>query len=203
MDTGETELHVQDRTGIRALTADDLLSIPLRHYPLAALSDYLGGGIMGWFTRQIKAHQHGEYSHFMWLHRPGYFASQDAYFEEVPIERYLAKYRIKLWYCPTWYGNADKTKAFQTEIRRLLALPKADRFYDWQQIWGILIGWRRFNHPDRRVCSDYADLIKILDAWYFSFYKRHPTPTEVHGWFKQQKRYEVYGVYEPNPAAKT
>ncbi|MFC1895602.1 hypothetical protein ACFL0Q_02920 [Thermodesulfobacteriota bacterium] len=73
------------------LTRQDVLDIPQRDLPMLVLSDNLRSVM----SARIKEHESGCYNHMMWMRRPGFFASQDRLFREVPAEKYLDRHRFK------------------------------------------------------------------------------------------------------------
>ncbi len=172
----------------RRLSAEEVLKIPQELLPLMVLSDDL----YGLFALTIRQHQQGCYNHFMWMHWPGFFASQGLFFEEVPAQKYLqGRHRLKFWHCPGWTPQERGT--IIDAIAKDLAKPKLKTRYDWLQILGIAVGLRYLNLPGLRICSDYIEYLRLVDKGYDL--KPHPSPPEVNCWLEEHEHYQVYGRF--------
>ena len=175
----------------RVLFRDDLYLIPDKVFPLMVLSD----NIFSFISLRIKQHQHGFYNHFMWMHRPGYCATQDKWFREVPIGKYLeGRHRLKLWYCPSW--TAHQRATIIAAIKSDLAKPWYRTRYDVLQIVGIRVGLRWINMPGIDICSDDIAFIRPEEPEYDL--KEHPSPPEINRWLQTKTKYKVYGRYFPD-----
>lgn len=172
------------------LSKQDVLGAPYDLFPMLCVSDNPDSI----FSALIKWRTQGVYNHFMWYHRPGYVASQNAFFGEQPIEQYLKKHRLQFWYSPQW-TMADRVR-IQMAIGADLDKPKWQTRYDWLQIIGKALPWAEWiNVPGTRICSDYAEYLKLTDPSYDLY---HPAPAEVRRWLMAHpERYTPYGTYMP------
>ena len=155
--------------------------------PLFILSDNLRGFIP-WI---IKAHSSGQYSHIMTMVRPGYFATQSWVYKEVPVEAYMQpKYRLKFWQ----YKNMSlevKEKIYKAVMAKL-NLPWYKRRYDPLGVIGQALHIPWLNNPFRDYCSE--DVAKYVRLTGLNVPK-HPSPSNINAFFKEQPEMEVYGYY--------
>jgi len=169
-------------------TREDILSIPEYLLPMPVLTDNL----RSFFSWGIKVHEHGCYSHFMWLTKPGIVASQGLLYTEEPISAYFDKYRLKLWYNPKWTEvHRQKIKA---AIQSHLDRPWYRRIYDIPAIFGQLF-WHELQTPGLDICSDSGSYLAEVDE---SYDLRHPDPEQVNRWLESKPEYKVYGRYLPD-----
>ncbi len=171
-------------------TPAELKTIGIRHLPMLVLTDNL----YSWVARRVRHHTHGEYSHAMWMHRPGFVASQGLLYKELPIDRYLeGKHRVKLWCNPAWKAEARVRLFWAIEGR--LAAPFRNRLYDGLGILGQRIKRPWLNFPRLRYCSESAAEI-LQEAE--DYPKNHPSPADINRWCKTQPQMQVFGVYDPD-----
>lgn len=169
------------------LTKKQILNIPPTSLPLVVLS-YNHQSVI---ATLINIRRKSRYNHFMWMHRPGFFASQDWTYHEVPIEKYLKTCELKLWTNVNW-NKWDRLK-ITMEINKWLKKPAYSTRYDWIAIIGQLVGLgRSINNPFTRICSDYGSFLKIVDPRYNL---EAPAPDQVNRWLKDHDDYKVYGRY--------
>ena len=128
----------------------------------------------------------------MWMHKPGYFASQGTFYTEEPVENYLNNHRLKFWSNPNW--TKDERDKIIEEILIWLSKPKFSTRYDFIAILGQLLGiGGLLQNPFTKICSDYGSFLKVVDP---NYDLKHPAPDQVNEWFiKNSDRYEVYGKY--------
>lgn len=170
------------------LTAADVLNIPAKALPLMVLSD----NPKSWVSSIIKWRTGGEYNHFMWMHRPGFVASQNLFFGEQPIQQYLKEHRLLFYHNPNW--KQWEKVIIQSLLKTDLKAPKWQTRYDWMQIIGKALPWAEWiNVPGTRICSDYACYLKHIDKSYDLY---HPAPAEVRRWLDASPLYEPYGRFE-------
>ena len=76
--------------------------------PMAVFSYGIGDPV----ATAIAMKEGGFYNHFMWLLKPGYFASQGRTFKLVPVEKYLKRHTLKFVFGSDWTpgDRAVKTK---------------------------------------------------------------------------------------------
>lgn len=169
----------------RWLTATEVLNIPSEHLPLMVLSD----NPKSFISWAIKARTGGVYNHFMWMHKPGVFLSQNYFLEEVGFSDY-EKHGLKFVWNPKW-DKVDRIMLL-SQIKADLQKPKWQTRYDWLQIFGKLLPWAEwFNWPRTKICSDYASYLKAVDDRYDLY---HPAPAEVNRWL-MANGYKTYGRY--------
>lgn len=174
----------------RFLTIEEIMNIPEAVFPLAVLSDNQFSPVAG----AIKGHTKGAYNHFMWMHRPGFVASQDMTFKEVPVKEYLeGEHRLKFWHNPSW--TLEQRRAIVNGLKKDLEKPLLYRLYDWLAIPGQWLGWKWLQFPVVDICSDKARLLALVD---FRYDLESPDPQEVNAWFERTHEYEVYGRYLPD-----
>jgi len=169
------------------LSKKEILSIPADHLPLATLS-YNHRSVI---ATLINIRRKSRYNHFMWMHKPGFFASQDLVYHEVPVKKYLKSHELKLWYNPNW-TNLERHK-IKAKIDWWLKKPSYSTRYDWVAIIGQLVGLgKTINNPFTRICSDYGSFLKLVDPRYSL---QSPAPDQVNRWLKNHSEYKVYGRY--------
>lgn len=181
------------------LSATDILNIPESHLPLAVLSYHTGKGFWHWANKKITDYEGGKYAHFMWMHRPFHFATQDLLYKETHVREYLKNHRLKFWTANIWQDDKRK-KLFQAEIQRRLKTNLYSRLYDFLQIFGYVVGQEWIHLPFREICSDhFSPCARILDPYFDDRTIRieaHPSPPDIDMWcFLQRPAYKVYGVY--------
>lgn len=173
------------------LTREDIHNIPPEKFPLLVFTD----SIRSFFSWGIKARTKGYYNHFCWAHRPGFLASQDWIFHEVPIDEYLAgDHRLKFVYMP----NVHKIKRIRmlVEIERDLKRRWYKKLYDPVAILGQALGLRFIQIPGLDICSDKGKYLRFADPDYDLC---RPTPSDINSYTKSRPdRYSVYGRYAPD-----
>lgn len=170
---------------------EDVMNIKQDQLPLLVLSR----SYYSHFATEISIFDKSVWNHFMWMIHPGKLVSQDAIFHEVPAEDYLSgKYQLKFWTSRSWSAQSRLTLIDALEDE--LAEPWWKHRYDVMQIIGIKLHIRMLQIPWMRICSDWADYIKVLDK---EFAGKHLTPGEVDRWCRDQMQrgYEVSGRYYP------
>lgn len=188
METRYRERIEQDRY----LTAAEIGKIPESHLPLMVLSD----NMTSFFSWGIKSHEKGVYNHFMWMHRPGFFASQDWLYREVPVTEYTdGVHRLKLVtniFWPDW-----KREILKARIRHDLQKPWYRRIYDPLQVVGKLVGADGLQVPGLSICSDHGEILRKIDQ---EFDLCHPSPVEINQCLKdhRERGYRVYGRFVPD-----
>ncbi len=168
---------------------DHVREIPQEKLPMLVLSDNL----RSFFSWGIKVHEHGNYNHLMWMIRPGFFASQNTLFQEIPISGFEGSHRLKFWANPEW--TYEQRMAIIKVIRFELQQPWYKRRYDYLQIVGKLVGWDWLQVPWSDICSDKADHLRRVDP---SYDLLHPSPTEVNQWLTGRPPYQVHFRYTPD-----
>ena len=155
------------------LNANTINQIPTGSYPLLAFT-YSGG----WLGNAITSATKCPWSHSMWLHRPGYFASQGWTFHEEPVHRYMDDgTRMVLYEFPHW--GTDKQLGAKIIIDKQL---KRHGFYDFLGIFGHMLKAPVINNPWRNYCTEAVWEVFIAlceeDPW-------HPTPKDL--WYAMPK----------------
>ena len=173
---------------MKILTENEILNIPEKDLPLLILSFNYRNMISTMINMRKKSH----YNHFMIAHRPGFFASQGVSFKEEPVENYLGHHRLKFWYNPDW-TEKDKIR-MQNQIKKWLVMGTVKTRYDWVAVIGQLIGVKGLQNPYTRICSDYADVVKLskVDPDYDL---KHPAPNDVNNWLSVNPQYQIFGRY--------
>jgi len=166
----------------------DIEAIPEADLPLLVLS----ANNMSFLSWAIERRTSSHYAHLMWLHRPGFFATQDFYYRESPIKKYQGV-RLKLWTCPHW--KLEHKAQICYRIDEELKKPAWQTRYDFLAIFGQLFGKVHIETPWTNICSDWADLLKLSDTGYNLV---HPSPGDVNNWLKTNPRYLCYGRYIPD-----
>lgn len=167
---------------------EEVAAIPAADLPLMVLSSS-SRSFIAW---AIRFRTGGHYSHFMWMHRPGFFASQDWWYREVPVKNYNGV-RLKFWHRPTM--SLDKKDLLLARIKSDLSKPKISTRYDLLNIVGQLFGLKKLHVPWTRICSEHAEILKLVDPFYDLC---NPHPEEVNNWLKARPRYACYGRYIPD-----
>lgn len=166
----------------------ELYQVPLDLMPLLVFCT----NFIGLFSYLVRLRTNAIYSHFMWLHEPGKFASQQFTFSSVPVEAY-AKCKLKLIYNPTWTNiqRALLIERIYVEVEK----PKWKTRYDYLNLVGQLLGIRYIQDPTCNICSETAGFLKLIDRRYTLC---NPTPDEVNGWINQNPDYKLYSRYAPD-----
>lgn len=126
----------------------DLYNVPKKCLPMIVVSagDSLISKAIRWWTA-------GEYSHIMWLWRPGYLASQDLFgYREVPVGKYTGGHRLRLYYFPAW--DYTIRTSLQHRIGCRLVLPLSQRRYDVLGIAGHILGRAGIHATDKDYCVE-------------------------------------------------
>ena len=174
---------------VEYMTEDEIRAIPENHFPLAALSSTASSA----FAFGIINVRKSIWNHIMWMHRPGFFASQGFTYSEVPVEKYFGfDKRLKFWYNPDW--SDSERKALTDEINKWLSKPKLSTVYDFLAIAGQALNLIWLQNPATRICSDYGSLLREsgVDT---DYNLKNPAPDQVDDWFNANSKYRVYGRY--------
>jgi len=171
------------------LEAEEVKKIPQESLPLLVLSDNLRSFI-SW---GIKAHQHGDYNHLMWMHRPGFVVTQGWTLREDPIEKYLPTHRLKFWTGQYW--SPQNRRQVCRALYRAARQPWYKRVYDPLQILGKFLNIPWIQLPGLNICSDHADILSMLQVWERG---RHLSPPEVNRRMIEIPTNVVYGRYVPD-----
>lgn len=167
-------------------TKDDILNLDQEHFPLLVLSynyrSFLSVGIT-WKTE-------GAYNHLMWAYRPGIFATQDWWYREVNMEKYMTSHRLKFWTNKNWQKR--QKQILNIRIHAELVKPRWKTRYDLLAILGQAIGVTGIQVPWTNICSDHADYLKLVDPRYNLV---HPSPQDVNEWLKLHEDYQVFGRF--------
>ena len=171
------------------LDQQEVMDVPQNLLPMVVLSDNL----RSFFSFAIKVHEQGAYNHMMWMIRPGVLASQNAVFQEQSASKYLSRYRLKLWCCPSWTDEERKliVDAIATDISK----PWYCRIYDPIAIIGQALGIDDMQIPGADICSDKARYLQLVDKEYDL---DHPDPEDVNRWLMGRSKYQVFGRYVPD-----
>jgi len=164
----------------------DPLEITEKDLPLIVLTDNQRG-FLSW---GIKAHSKGLYSHSMEMHRPGFLATQNWLYKEVPLKKYmLPHYRMKFWK-PKKISNAQRNK-WIASVQKDLAAPWWERRYDLLGIIGQLFFLRFINNPWTKYCSERVAgrMRKILGLKV----RNQPSPSDLNKLMIKSDKMEVYG----------
>lgn len=175
---------------VQQLKRFEVVTIPPDALPLLVMADnlfsLLGVG--------IRTHTQDYYSHAMWMHRCGMFASQDLFYHEVPVWKYLKSYRLKFWHNPVWTGA--QRSLVKEEILAKLRLPWYRRLYDVKGVVGQWLNKPSLNWDWWDYCSeDAGEKLALVES---GFDLKHPSPADINRWCKGQAQMEVYGVYDPD-----
>jgi len=177
-------------------------SIPANDLPLIVFYDNPSGIIESLITIWTK----GEWNHAMWLHRPGYFATQGNTYKEVPINKYMRKNgRLKFWEIIGL--NIQQKGLILTSIAQKLKKPWWRKMYDWLGILGQLLKVEWFNNPALDYCSeDVVQHLRLLEASLsnenhlktaFVRIPKHTNPSKLNEYFKEYPDcFRVYGWWD-------
>ena len=173
------------------ITSSAIRDIPEKYLPLFVLSDKLNSP----FSFAVKRHESGFYNHCMWYHRPGYFASQDWIFHEVPVTQYLKTHRLKFWTNLGW--TKFQRLIIRARIEMALNKPWWKRLYDPVGLVGQALNLNWLQIPGFDICSDKGRFFRYVDRGYKL---AHPSPPDVNRWLKENKNpgYTVFAVYDPD-----
>jgi hypothetical protein len=170
----------------RWFTKDEILNLDKQHFPLLTLSYNYRSFISVGITSKTR----GAYNHLMWAYKPGIFATQDWWFRQMKMQKYLKHHRLKLWTNKDW---SKKQKDFlKIRIHAELIKPKWKTRYDLLAIFGHLIGSTGIQVPWTKICSDHAEYLRLVDRRYDLV---HPTPSDVNNWLKSHSNYQVFGRF--------
>lgn len=167
-------------------TKKQILEIKQEDMPLLVLSY----NYRSFFSTGITHKTSGAYNHLMWAHRPGYFASQDWWFKEVPMEKYMKHHRLKIWTNPDWHQVHKSLLLLRIDAE--LKKPAWKTRYDVLAILGHAIGITGLQVPWTKICSDHADYLQIVDNRYNL---KNPTPADVNEWLKKTSGYKVFARF--------
>jgi hypothetical protein len=168
------------------MTAEQILKIKEEHFPFLVLSYNYRSFISTGITHRTT----GAYNHLMWAHRPKFFATQDWWFREVPIEKYMKSHRLKFWTNEGW--TKVHKQVLKKRIYEELDKTAWETRYDLLAIFGQWIGWTGLQVPWTKICSDHADYLKLVDSRY---QLKHPSPADVNRWLKTVPDYKVYARF--------
>jgi len=163
--------------------------------PILVLVDDLTPGIYG---HAIKIHQHGSYTHSMWVYRlsNGYpvCISQELELTERVLNEFLTgNYLLKFWHNPKWTNKQREkvTKVMWRDLKR----PWYARLYDFLGIVGQALHLPFINIPWLHYCSENAGkYLQILEP---SFKQRHPDPKDLNTWGNENEQMQVFGRFIP------
>lgn len=167
------------------MTSEEVLNIPAKLCPMMVFSYGVGDPI----ATVIAIKEKGMYNHFMWLIAPGVLASQGLTFKEVPLEEYMKRHALKFVH-KKW--TKKERYRILSAIHIELAKPWYKRMYDPLAIFGQLFNLEWLQIPGVDICSDKGKYLKLIDI---NYDLKHPSPTNINNWMKQQKDYIVYGRY--------
>lgn len=177
---------MKTRKPIEQLTAKDLIEVDESLFPMVVFSRWE----KDFFSGSIRKATNSTYTHSMWFHRPGFFASQGWFFEEVAIGSYIGYQNsaLEILYFPDWIES--ERERFLIEIQKLI---NNRGFYDILGIIGHIFGRpntiesSRFNYCTESVWELF-ELINKEPEW-------HPTPKDLRFFLKKCYRAEVFGTY--------
>ncbi len=167
-------------------TKDQILNIKEKNLPLLVLSYNYRSFISTGITHKTA----GAYNHLMWMHRPGFFASQSWWFKEVPAEKYLRHHRLKFWTKADWKPLDKHLIKLKIDLE-LDKKPWKTR-YDLLAILGQAIGITGIQVPWTKICSDHAEYLKIVDDRYNLV---RPAPADVNRWLIKTSGYKVFARF--------
>lgn len=171
------------------MTEDEIRAIPAEVLPLAVFSSNADS----LFSLGIRLRRKTTWTHFMWMHRPGFFAGQRWTYAEQSVDKHFGRgQRLKFWSNPAW--DASQRAAMLTIINDFLRKPAYTTRYDWLSIVGQLLGLVWLQNPATRMCSEYGSLLREsgVDMRYDL---KSPAPDQVDDWFNAHGEYIVYGRY--------
>lgn len=173
----------------------DLYTIPQRCLPMVVVS--AGDSIV---SKAIRWWTHGNYSHVMWLWRPGFFASQDLLgYREVPVSKYADGHKLRLFYFPGWNENIRKSLLHRIGTR--IVLPWHRRRYDVVGIAGHVLGHVDIHLSSRDYCveSVVEDLHSVNKCMNI---KQQCHPQDVADALLEMHSAVVYGDYDVDKLTK-
>jgi hypothetical protein len=192
----------------------DLLNIGYEDLPLAVLTENKAG-FWKIVSKAIKHFSpHGFGAHFMWMHTPCYFASQDFWLDEKHVSCY---YDAEMLFYKPIGTTSTRKMATIGQINRDLGLSRKERApkkgreyrevedpdkesfsYDVLQIVGYATGNENFQDPKRRVCSDmFARYAHFLHPGLLpQNHRMKPSQVDIHCSLHPD-HWEVYGRYLP------
>ena len=175
--------------GYRILTLRDIYDLPVEILPMTVLAD----NARSLYGLLIRRHTGGFYNHAMMMHIPGSCVSQGACLDEIGIERYFGRHRLKFWHNPHW-TDAQRMAA-RAMLRYELTKPRIKRVYDVLGIFGQWINQPWIQLPWNYYCSEHV--AKILGAVDEHFFMTTPSPSDLNRYFKASDEWEVYGISDP------
>lgn len=182
-------MEMENDKSISYMERDEIMSIPQEHLPLAVLSSNATNP----FSFGIMVKRKSVWNHFMWMRRPGYFASQGFTYGEVSVQEYLGyNKRLKFWHNPDW--TTLEKQSIWNQISIWLAKPNYSTRYDWLAIIGQLLNLVWIQNPATRICSDYGSFLKESKVD-LEYTLKNPAPDQVDEWFNNHSKYQVYGRY--------
>ena len=174
------------------MTADGVRSLGWPDMPLIVLSDNMKS-FVSW---RIKRHTSGEYNHAMLMAEPGLFTSQNAVYEQMPVDSYLdGKHRLKFWRGKQW--TARSLERVQKHIHARMDGSWFKRLYDPFGVLGHRLYMKWSQIPGLYYCSeDVAVVLYMLEP---TFNLRRPSPADINRWCKAHPEImQEVGVYDPN-----
>jgi hypothetical protein len=174
---------------IQGMTKDEVRNIPESLLPMPVLSS---SGI-NLFSFGIRAVKKTQYSHFMWMHRPGFFASQSLWFKEIPVDTFMDEPTeiLKFWLIDS---PPHTRKIILDRINFELKKPWWKTRYDVLAIIGQMLRIPSLQVPWMKICSEHAHYLSLVDSRY-DLDRTCPAPNEVNEWLKKTSGYNVYGIY--------
>lgn len=171
------------------LEDNNVIKIPESDLPLLVLSSNATNA----FAFGIINLRKSIYNHFMWMHKPGLFATQDWSYKEAPISDYLGfNHRLKLWHNPSWTPN--QKSSIINQIQFWLDKPKYKTMYDILAIFGQALNKIWIQNPFLRICSDYGSILRESGVD-LNYNLKNPAPDQVDKWLNSNSDYAVYGRY--------
>jgi len=167
---------------------DEVAAIPQEDLPLLVLSS----NQQSFLSYAICARTNGQYNHFMWMIRPGYLASQEWWYREIPVQNHKGS-RLKLWHNPNW--TKEQREKLAVPVCRYLLKGRWETRYDLLNIVGQLCGYPQVQAPWTKICSEHAENLKLVDPSYDLY---NPDPEDVNRWLSERPEYAVYGRYIPD-----
>jgi hypothetical protein len=176
---------------IRTLTDDDVINLPEEKLPMLVFSSSL----VSFMSFGVRAVKKSQYSHFMWAHRPGYFASQHMWYKEVPVQKFFSHAAVLKFWTIDDLPTVGRYLLIEL-IKKELAKPWWRTRYDLLAILGQLLGWASLQCPWNKICSEHANHLYLIDSRYpWSDEKSAPAPSDINAWLKTVDGYSVYGKY--------
>ena len=170
------------------MTARDFYEVDPEMLPMLCFVD----GLYSFYGLLIRRHQEGAYGHVMMMHKPGIMASQELFFREVPVEKWMGKARLKLVYNRKW--GEEERQILRRAIEERLGAPWWRRIYDVPGIIGHWVKRPGINNPFSEYCSEgVGEMIALVEDGY-DLYK--PTPGGLNRWCTEHG-YAAYGVHDP------